>query len=94
MIRLIITPQESADVDRLEDWLTERGAHAAAERLGALLADALETLTEFPARGRRTPRPTIREIVVPFGSAAYLIQYRIDGDDVIVAQIRHSRERR
>ncbi len=35
MIRLIITPQESADVDRLEDWLTERGAHAAAERLGA-----------------------------------------------------------
>jgi plasmid stabilization system protein ParE len=93
MRRVIVSPRAYDDLSRLEDWLHARNVQAAA-RLGPLLDDAIVSLQEFAERGRAAPRHRFREIVVPFGSAAYVIQYRIEPDRVIVARIRHSRERR
>jgi plasmid stabilization system protein ParE len=64
-------------------------------RARSLLETAIESLGEMPERGRRSPsRPNFRELVAPFGSAAYLIQYRVDPERVIVFRIQHSREDR
>jgi hypothetical protein len=35
----------------------------------------------------------LRELIVPFGKGAYLIAYRIFADRIVIARIRHSRER-
>lgn len=34
----------------------------------------------------------MRELVVPFGEAAYVIRYRVGPNIVLIARIRHSRE--
>ena len=93
MKRVIFSRQAYGDLQRLEEWLAER-APEAAQRIGPLLAGALTSLEEHAERGRRGPRSDLRELVVPFGVAAYLIQYRVEGTEVYVARIRHSREDR
>lgn len=36
----------------------------------------------------------MRELVIKFGSAAYIAEYRIEGEQVTIARIFHSREAR
>ncbi len=36
----------------------------------------------------------MRELLVPFGAHAYVLQYRVQGDEVVILRIRHSLERR
>ncbi len=93
MRRVVVSARAYQDLQRLDEWLHERNPRAAA-RLGPLLDTAIASLSEFAERGRAGPAAGLREIVVPFGSAAYLIQYRVEVEAVIVARIRHSRERR
>ncbi len=51
-------------------------------------------LVLHPGRGRvsRIDAET-REIVKRFGSGAFILRYRSLGDDQIVVQVRHSKER-
>lgn len=93
MRRVVVAQTALRDLQRLEAWLAERAPDAAA-RVGPLLDAALASLAEHSDRGRPGPRPDLRELVVPFGAAAYLVQYRIGVDTVIVARVRHSRESR
>jgi plasmid stabilization system protein ParE len=69
---------------------SERAAVSAARRLSA----AIRSLGEFAERGRQSPYPGIRELVVPFGRAAYIIEYRVDAETVVIARIFHSLEQR
>lgn len=87
-----ISASAEKDARRLDDWLSARDIGAAA-KLGDLLANALESLTETPSRGRTTG-PTTREINIPFGRDAYIIRYRVRGSRVIVTRIWHSLEHR
>lgn len=91
MRRIVVSQTAAADLRRLNDWLHERGV--AAEGAGDLIADAILSLRDFPDRGRPGPRPDLRELVTPFGKGAYLIAYRIFADRVVIARIRHSREK-
>ena len=93
MRRVILSARAFNDLARLEDWLRERSP-AAADRLGPLLERALGSLAEFAERGRAPTKPGLRELPVPFGSGAYLIQYQVRADMVVVSRIKHSRERR
>jgi len=60
--------------------------------MGAL-ESAIVSLARMPDRGRRG-RGALRELVVPFGSGAYVIQYRVDPTAVIIARVFHGLERR
>lgn len=87
-----VSEKAQRDVDRLEAWLCAHDFKAAA-RVGPLLLDAFDSLTQTPLRGRPTGSTT-REINVPFGRQAYIIRYRVRGSRVIVTRVRHSLERR
>ena len=93
MYRIVVTPAAMADVDHLEDWLVERGASYGFE-LGAALADAAATLVDHAERAPKSRDGRYRELYVTFHSNQYVIQYRVRGDRVTIARVRHSLERR
>jgi plasmid stabilization system protein ParE len=88
-----IASAANLDLARLVDFLAVRNANAALRAADALEA-AIRSLDEFSERGRPGPDPGLRELIVPFGSGAYVIQYRVDPTIVVVARIFHGREDR
>jgi toxin ParE1/3/4 len=57
---------------------------------------ALEKLEKFPDLGRPTEDTDIRQIVIRFGAAGYIVRYTIlsDSGDVLVLRLWHGREAR
>ena len=80
------------DLVRLQEWLDERAPRAAGEAVDILIA-AAQSLAEFPERGQLV-RAGLRELVVPFGSAGYVLQYGVGPRRVIIAHIFHTLEDR
>jgi plasmid stabilization system protein ParE len=93
MYRVVVTSAAMADVDYLEDWLLARGAHYALD-LGDTLGAAVDRLFDHPQRAPMSRDGRYRELYVTFHSNQYVIQYRVRGDRVTIARIRHSLERR
>jgi plasmid stabilization system protein ParE len=92
--RLKYSPEFYEDLDRLTDFLIDRDPDLA-ERAIIAIDKALRILEDFPliARAVSPEQPTLRELVIPFGSSGYVVLFRIDGKDTIsVAAIRHQRE--
>ena len=74
--------------------MSERDLRAAG-RVRAALRKALDSLHEFAERGApSSPDGNLRELKAPFGRYGYFVQYRVRGDEVFVASIRHAREDR
>jgi len=90
---VLVSPRAYADVRRVEAWLAERNADAAA-KVGPLLFAAMMSLRDFPERGRQAVNYRGRELSVPFGAHGYIIRYRVEATRVIIATVHHSRERR
>jgi len=65
-----------------------------ADRAGDVIVAAVRSLAEFSERGRPGSEPDLRELIVPFGRGAYVVQYRVEADRVVVARIFHGREDR
>lgn len=93
------TPEAEADLDRLFDFLLIRAetvedampAYQAIEALGNA-ADRHLSITPYSYRkvGRR---PTLRELIVPFGSTGYILRFDIHTPElVLVIGARHQRE--
>ena len=62
----------------------------AADKIGARLEAAADSLETFPKRGRPGIRPGRRELVtVP----PYIIEYVVKGDGVAIVRLRHGRQR-
>ena len=82
------------DLDRLADFLIERDPDLVERALGAI-QKALMILQDFPLMARRASAddPLLRELVVPFGSAGYVILFKVVSEtSVIVLAVRHQRE--
>ncbi|MBY5537995.1 type II toxin-antitoxin system RelE/ParE family toxin [Rhizobium leguminosarum] len=82
------------DLDRLADFLIERDPDLAERALSAI-QKALMILQDFPLMARRASAddPLLRELVVPFGSAGYVILFKVMNEtSVIVLAVRHQRE--
>ncbi|MBB3135814.1 plasmid stabilization system protein ParE [Rhizobium pisi] len=82
------------DLDRLSDFLIERDPELAERAINAI-QKALMILEDFPLMARRASAddPLLRELVVPFGSAGYVILFKVMNEStVIVLAIRHQRE--
>jgi toxin ParE1/3/4 len=90
---VVVLPAAQADLVRLEAFLIEQ-APSAARRAVEAISTALRSLKSFPERGRRPFDDGRREVIVPFASAAYVIQYRVGPERVVVIRIFHSREAR
>jgi plasmid stabilization system protein ParE len=92
-IELRFAPDAQRDLTRLHRFLARSNARAAARAIVRLL-DAAESLRFHPLLGADTGEG-LRELVVAFGSAAYIIRYRADpGVAAVVARIWHAREAR
>ena len=91
--RVRLTSAANRDLVRLIDYLDVRSP-AAAVRAYDTLDAAMRSLDEFSERARPGPEPGTRELVVRFGSGAYIVRYRVDPDEVVVARIFHGAEDR
>lgn len=81
------------DLERLATFLHEANASSASAKAMRAVTTALRTLKTFSERGRPGGRG-LRELVVPFGRRAYIIEYQVREDLVLVARIFHSLEDR
>jgi plasmid stabilization system protein ParE len=94
-MRLIVSPSAMADLVRLNAFLADKNP-TAANRVAATLIEAVQSLDIFPERGRPSGAPNVRELIVPFGRAGYVLRYAYwrQTDEVVVLRIWHSREAR
>lgn len=93
------TPEADEDLDRLFDFLLERAETAedamrAYEAVEAVRLAANSHLSISPYSYRKAgQRPTIRELIVPFGSTGYVLRFDIRSPElVLVIGARHQRE--
>jgi plasmid stabilization system protein ParE len=93
------TPEAEADLDRLFDFLLDRAetvedALRAYPAIEALRTAANSHLSITPYSCRKVGlRPTLRELIVPFGSAGYILRFDIRTPEwVLVIGARQQRE--
>ena len=93
------TPEAEADLDRLFDFLLERAQTAedamrACEAVEAIRIAANSHLAISPYSYRKVgQRPTLRELIVPFGATGYILRFDIrTPEQVLVIGARHQRE--
>ena len=79
------------DLARLTARLAPRSSRAA-DLAADALTEAIESLGEFPERGRLV-RGGVRELPVKFGRYGYIVRYRVFETEVMVTRLRHVRER-
>jgi toxin ParE1/3/4 len=92
---ILLSQDAVSDIERVREFLHLNNPEAAKRALRVIFA-ALEKLPVFPDLGRRTEDADIRQIVIRFGAAGYIVRYTIlpDGGDVLVLRIWHGREAR
>ena len=92
-MKLIVSREAAADLERLHEFLREQNPDAA-QRAVSVLADAVDSLATMPDRGRPSGIPAVRELIVAFGRSAYVIRYGhfVDEDSVVAPRMWHGRE--
>jgi plasmid stabilization system protein ParE len=93
------TPEAEADLDRLFDFLLDRAetveeAMRAYEAVELIRTVANSHLSITPYSYRKAgARPTLRELIVPFGATGYVLRFDIRTPElVLVIGARHQRE--
>jgi toxin ParE1/3/4 len=92
-MRLRFTPQATADLRNIADFMHERNP-AAALRVRVAILESVGRLVEFPKSGRMQTVAGVRKVVTR--RYPYLVYYTIDGEaaEVVVLAIQHpARER-
>lgn len=94
-MKLIVSPAAVADLERLYKFLAVIDA-ALARRAMAAIEGAVQSLYDFPRRGRPSDIAGMRELIVPFGRAAYVLRYMYSPErqTIVVLRVWHSREER
>jgi plasmid stabilization system protein ParE len=77
----------------LHDFLVPKSREAA-RRAVKTIRDGVKVLGKFPEMGRPIEElpEEFRERVIDFGSGAYVVLYRYDGQEVVILAVRHGRE--
>lgn len=93
MPRLIWSAPALRDVARLHRFLAAKDPGAARRAIKAI-RDGVKMLERHPSAGRPlADLPAVfREWPVEFGAGTYVVQYRIEDDEVVLLAVRHSRE--
>lgn len=92
---ILLSPEAASDIERVREFLDSNNPEAVKRALRVIFA-ALDKLQDFPDLGRPTEDADIRQIVIRFGAAGYIVRYTIlpDSGDVLVLRIWHGREAR
>ena len=90
---ILFSPDAAADVERVREFLDINNPEAAKRALRTIFA-ALARVEAFPDLGRPTEDADIRQIVIPFGGAGYIVRYTVLQSDVLVLRLWHGREAR
>ena len=89
------TPEAEQDLLQLYGFLADHDSAAAGRALAAI-RKASSVLEAFPFACRRaegSESPFLREMVITFGNAGYVLLFEIDSDQfVTVLAVRHQRE--
>ena len=66
---------------------------AAARRAAQLIREGAQSLLDWPNRCRpMDDGSNRRELILQFGSGAYVLRYVLDGDVIVILRVWHSRE--
>jgi plasmid stabilization system protein ParE len=98
--RVTLLEEAVADLQRLEDFAIERELASEApdwatpQRALDAIREGMRLLSwsPFTCRKAELGNGRSRELVVPFGSAGYVVLFEIVGNDVVVGAVRHQRE--
>jgi plasmid stabilization system protein ParE len=74
------------DLEQLHAYILEHDP-VAADRMVAAVFDSVETLRQFPARGRPGRLPGTRELVVV--GTPFLVPYRLEGERLEIVSVLH-----
>lgn len=93
MPRLIWTPPALADVQRLYRFLAPKDIDAA-KRAAKVIREGVAILGDHAYAGRPVEGmdPAFREWPISFGAGAYIVLYRVKGEDIVLLAVRHGRE--
>ena len=85
----------ASDLERVREFLDIDNPEAAKRALRVIFA-ALDRLEDFPDLGRPTEDADIRQIVIRFGAAGYIVRYTVlpENGGVLVLRLWHGREAR
>lgn len=93
MPQIIISAKATRDLKKIREYLVQFNAEAA-QKAAALIIEATSQLLIHPLSGKPLEdSPEYRELIRPFGSGSYTIRYRMDFDKIIIAGIKHSKEK-
>lgn len=94
MVDLIWLPEARDDLQRLYEFIEPHSQDAAARAVNTLVS-SVETLRDFPQKGRPwQPDTAFRELSVSFGARGYVLRYRERNGQVVIARVWHAREER
>jgi plasmid stabilization system protein ParE len=80
------------DLQRLRDFILPHNTDAS-RRAVKVIRTAVTALASTPHIGKPVEdMPDYRDLVIPFGSAGYLLRYRIQADAIYIVALRHCRE--
>ncbi|MCA9633887.1 MAG: type II toxin-antitoxin system RelE/ParE family toxin [Myxococcales bacterium] len=93
MASLAWSRRAGRDLQRLDAFLSDRDPEAASRAMQAI-RDAVRLLVDFPHAGRPASDlgAECRELPVRFGSSGYVVLYRLRGEAIVIAAVRHMRE--
>jgi len=86
-MRIRWTESAVQDLKNICDYIGERSGPAEARRIALKIYQGLDSLTEFPRRGRPGRKPDTREFV--FQGLPWLAVYRVREDVVEINRILH-----
>ena len=92
-MRVRWTDEAIVDLERLHSFLLGQNPEAAA-RAGERILSAACKLESTPGLGRPVEDEYHRELLIFFGASGYVIRYRVEGEEVVIARIWHGREAR
>lgn len=93
MARVRWSRPATVDLAELRRFL-QRDSPAAAKRAAQTILAGVQQLRRFPASGKPAEDATegTRDLIVPFGNGGYVIRYMLQGDEVTINAIRHTRQ--
>ena len=93
MPQLIWSPQALHDVQRLYRFLASKNLESA-KRAVTAIRQGVNVLSLQPGMGRPVEdmENEFRDWIIDFGDGGYVARYRIDGQQLIILEVRHQKE--
>jgi plasmid stabilization system protein ParE len=94
-MKVVVAAAALADLERLRAFLSDKNP-AAAKRATAALLTAVESLHQFPERGRSIGAGNVRELIIAFGRSGYVLRYvySATAGEIVILRLWHGREMR